>query len=95
MFARAATVSAAFMLGVLLAGTTPSWAGSHSAPGGGLPGEFQGQTDLPWGTTLKKAPTGNTSQSAFSPTNLQIPLKYCSRMPKIPGRLPTECVPSQ
>jgi hypothetical protein len=53
-----------------------------------------GETDLPWGTTLKEAPSGNTSQSTYSPYNLQIPQEYCGRMPSIPGRAPTECVPT-
>ena len=94
MLARAAAVSAALLLG-LLVGTGPSLAGMHSGPGGGLPEGSEGQTDLPWGTTLREAPSGNTSQSRYSPTNLLIPKQYCSRMPQIPGRLPTQCVPSR
>jgi hypothetical protein len=52
------------------------------------------ETDLPWGTTLKQAPSGNTAQSTYSPYNLQVPQEYCSRMPVIAGRAPTECVPT-
>ena len=40
-----------------------------------------------------KAPSGNTSQSQYSPYNLQIPQEYCGRMPSIAGRAPTDCVP--
>lgn len=94
MLARAAAVSAALLLG-LLVGAGPSLAGMHGAPGAGLPGGLEGQTDLPWGTTLREAPSGNTSQSAYSPSNLLIPKQYCSRMPQIPGRAPTQCVPSR
>ena len=94
MFARAAATSAAVLLGILVVGTSPSLAGMRG-PGGGMPGELQGDTDLPWGTTLRKSPSGNTTQSRYSPSNLLIPKQYCSRMPQLPGRAPTECVPSR
>jgi hypothetical protein len=96
MLVRVATASAALLLGVLVLGVAPSWAGMRGGmPGGGMPEDLQGNTDLPWGTTLREAPSGNTSQSRFSPSNLQIPRQYCSRMPQLPGRAPTECVPGR
>ena len=88
---------------VIAAAMIASLGGTAPAFAQGAPATFfrdhaqpaEAETDLPWGTTLKKAPSGNTSQSLYSPYNLQVPQQYCARMPNIPGRAPTECVPTR
>ena len=88
-------VIAAAML-ASLGSTAPAFAqGAPATFFRGLAQPAEAETDLPWGSTLKKAPSGNTSQSQYSPYNLQIPQEYCGRMPSIPGRAPTDCVPGR